>query len=156
MVFNATFNNSSVISWRSVLLVEETGVPGENYRPVASHWQTLSHNVVSSALRLNGIRTDNVPPEWDYNWQCSTWMGLELTMFRLNGIRTRNAPSEWDYNSQWFAWMGLELTMLVVIVSDPDKTLPGTNLRCLVSVSTIIFELFLFLFTFIFCFHHGI
>ena len=30
MVFNATFNNKiSVISWRSVLLVEETGVPGE-------------------------------------------------------------------------------------------------------------------------------
>jgi hypothetical protein len=26
-VFNATFNNISVISWRSVLLVEETGVP---------------------------------------------------------------------------------------------------------------------------------
>jgi hypothetical protein len=30
MVFNATFNNISVISWRSVLLVEETGGPGEN------------------------------------------------------------------------------------------------------------------------------
>ena len=42
MVFNATFNNISVISWRSVLLVEETGVP------VASHCQTLSHNVVPS------------------------------------------------------------------------------------------------------------
>jgi len=27
MMFNATFNNMSVISWRSVLLVEETGVP---------------------------------------------------------------------------------------------------------------------------------
>jgi hypothetical protein len=27
MVFNATFNNISVISWRSVLLVEETRVP---------------------------------------------------------------------------------------------------------------------------------
>jgi len=26
MVFNATFNNISVISWRSVLLVEETGL----------------------------------------------------------------------------------------------------------------------------------
>jgi len=35
MVFNATFNNISVISWCSVLLVEETGVPGENHRPVA-------------------------------------------------------------------------------------------------------------------------
>jgi hypothetical protein len=27
--FNATLNNISVISWRSVLLVEETGVPEE-------------------------------------------------------------------------------------------------------------------------------
>jgi hypothetical protein len=31
MVFNATFNNISVISWQSVLLVDETGVPGENH-----------------------------------------------------------------------------------------------------------------------------
>jgi hypothetical protein len=32
MVFNATFNNisSTGISWQSVLLVEETGGPGEN------------------------------------------------------------------------------------------------------------------------------
>jgi hypothetical protein len=29
-------------------LVEGTGVPGENHRPVTGHWQTLSHNVVSS------------------------------------------------------------------------------------------------------------
>jgi hypothetical protein len=31
VVFNSIFNNISVISWRSVLLVEETGVPGENH-----------------------------------------------------------------------------------------------------------------------------
>jgi len=37
IVFNTTFNNISVISWRSVLLVEESGGPGENHRPVASH-----------------------------------------------------------------------------------------------------------------------
>ena len=37
MVFNATFNNISDISRRSVLLVEETGVLWENHRPVASH-----------------------------------------------------------------------------------------------------------------------
>ena len=30
----ATFNNISVIGWRSVLLVEETRVPEENHRPV--------------------------------------------------------------------------------------------------------------------------
>jgi hypothetical protein len=51
MMFNATFNNISVISWRSVLLVKETGVPGENHRPVASHGQILSHNVISSTSR---------------------------------------------------------------------------------------------------------
>jgi len=39
MVFNVTFNNISVISWRSVLLVDETGVSGENQ---ASHWQTIT------------------------------------------------------------------------------------------------------------------
>ena len=37
MVFNATFNTISVISLRSVLLVEETAVPGENHRPAASY-----------------------------------------------------------------------------------------------------------------------
>jgi hypothetical protein len=37
-------------------LVEETG---ENHQPVASYWQTLSHNAVSSTPRLSGIRTHN-------------------------------------------------------------------------------------------------
>jgi len=58
MVFSATFNNISFISWRSVLLVEETGGPGENHQPVASHRQTLSHNVVH--LALIEIRTHNI------------------------------------------------------------------------------------------------
>ena len=43
-------SNISVILWRSVLLVEETGGPGENLRPVASHCQTLSHKAVYLAL----------------------------------------------------------------------------------------------------------
>ena len=41
-------NNISAILWLSVLLVEENRVPGENHQPVASHWQTFSHNVASS------------------------------------------------------------------------------------------------------------
>ena len=40
MVFNAIFNNISVISWQSVLFVKESGVPGENHIPSTSHWQT--------------------------------------------------------------------------------------------------------------------
>ena len=38
--FNVTYNNISAVSWRSVLLVEETGVRGENHRLAATHWQT--------------------------------------------------------------------------------------------------------------------
>jgi hypothetical protein len=37
MVVNAIFNNLSVILQQLVLLVEETGVPAENHRPVARH-----------------------------------------------------------------------------------------------------------------------
>jgi hypothetical protein len=51
MVINVIFNNISV------LLVEETG---ESHRHAASHWQTLSHIVVSSTPRLSGIRIRNV------------------------------------------------------------------------------------------------
>jgi hypothetical protein len=61
MVLYASFSHISAISWRSVLLVEENGVPGENHRPVASHWQTLSHNVVHLVLieiRINNISGD--------------------------------------------------------------------------------------------------
>ena len=51
MVFNATFNNISVISWRSVLFGEGNRRTQRKHRPAASHWQTLSHNVLSSTPR---------------------------------------------------------------------------------------------------------
>ena len=43
MVLNTTFNNSSVISWRSVLLVDETGA---NHRPIqyTSPEEIQTHN----------------------------------------------------------------------------------------------------------------
>ena len=49
--FNATLNNTSVIPWRPVLLVEETGYTRKNYRPAACHRQTLLLYVVSNTPR---------------------------------------------------------------------------------------------------------
>ena len=66
MMFNATFNNISVISWPSVLLLEETWVPRENHQPIASHGQTVSYNVVSSTPHLSGIQTHKV--SGDRHW----------------------------------------------------------------------------------------
>jgi hypothetical protein len=56
MVFYATFNNISVISWQSVLLVEETLVSGENHQPVASHWETLSQCCIENTSPWTGFK----------------------------------------------------------------------------------------------------
>jgi hypothetical protein len=71
MMFNATFNNISVISWQSVFLVEETG---ENNWPVESHCQALSHNVVLSTPRRSGIWTHNGSGDrqWLHIGSCKT------------------------------------------------------------------------------------
>jgi len=62
MVFNTTFNNISVISWRSVLLVEETGVPEKTTELPQVTDKLLSHNVVSSTPRHGGNKLKQ-----DYN-----------------------------------------------------------------------------------------
>ena len=41
-------------------MMEETGGPGENHRPVASHKETLSRNAISSTPPPSGIRTHKV------------------------------------------------------------------------------------------------
>ena len=51
MVFTATYKTMSVISLRSVLLVEETRVPGETTDLSQATDIALSHNVVSSTPR---------------------------------------------------------------------------------------------------------
>ena len=45
MVFNATFNNISAILGRSVVLLEETGMPGENHRSAPSYCQTIHQHM---------------------------------------------------------------------------------------------------------------
>ena len=57
MVFNATFNNISVISWQSVLLVEETGVPRENHRPSKVTYKLYHIMLYRVHLTMNCVQT---------------------------------------------------------------------------------------------------
>ena len=106
MVFDTTFNNMniSLISCRSVLLLEETG---ENHRPAAIHWQTLSHNVVSSTPRLIGFRIHNFNGDryWLHQSLPQSYMSLyscnnvaPVTNLCLGGATTRSHSSQWSKN----------------------------------------------------------
>jgi hypothetical protein len=59
MVFSATFNDISFISWRSDLLVGENKVPGESHRPTVCHWQTLSDNVANAGSTTHQVITSH-------------------------------------------------------------------------------------------------
>ena len=60
MTFNATFKNISAISWWSVLLVKETGVPGEKHRSVANNSQALGSRIFFFLNFINKMYIYNV------------------------------------------------------------------------------------------------
>ena len=120
MVFNTTFNNISVtcISWWSVLLVKETGVPRENHQTAASHRQTLLHNVVSSTphheqgskshdIHLNTLRT-SVVAMLDFRLAITIYNILALSVpgecYSRNMLCALNLISTflWQRVSKWF------------------------------------------------------
>ena len=122
MVFNATFNNISVMSLRIGLLVEETGVPIGN----ASHWQTLSHNIVLSIPRLCGIRTHYVSADWFLNAE-------------INRIvdRIHNIPTHGDHVSfksprlylHLFSWSPTSLVLNCQILENISRRETFDNVR---------------------------
>ena len=106
MVLTATFINISVISWRSVLLVEESRVPGENHRPVANHWWTLSHNVVSSwrvvqkkihTASFSQMKLNFCVHKWSFQLKLSPlfkWAQFSLALFGSVGDQLVNVKGD--------------------------------------------------------------
>ena len=73
ILFNATFNNISVISRQSVLLVEETGGPREKHRPALYHWQTLPHNVFILSCHRFETNLNSFPSLKIKIWNFKAW-----------------------------------------------------------------------------------
>ena len=118
MLFNATFNNISVISWRSVLLVEETGGLWENHWPVASHWKTLSHNVGSKyTLPWTGFKlTTLVVIGTDCTGSCkfTTTTGLKELLNRT--YQNFNETLTWDCIAYLVNYMYCQLKPNEIVV----------------------------------------
>jgi hypothetical protein len=68
-VFNTTFKNISVTTF-----VAEIGIPREIHRPVASHWQTLSHIVLSSTPRHEWGSNSQIQLPYDHDGSRSVKM----------------------------------------------------------------------------------
>jgi len=112
MVFNATFNNISVIS------VEETGVPGETHRPAASHCQTLSHNVVSSTLTTLVVKGTDCTGSCksSYNTITTTTAPKPILKSQKNYVHQDNHPFETKVDP------GIPFIRSLVLIIVPQKS----------------------------------
>ena len=99
MVFNATFNNISVISWRSVYWWRKSEYP-EKPPTCRSHWQTLSHKVVH--LTLDGIQTHNLSGT-DCLGSCKS---------KYHTMTATTAPGKRMINKKWMVYTHLLFCML--------------------------------------------
>ena len=93
MVFNTTFNNISVISWWSVLLVEETGGPGET-TDLSQVTDKLYHIMLCS----------------------SPWVGVEPTISVVIGIDCRGS-SKSNYHMSLRSWPRRPLSYLMGLLN---------------------------------------
>ena len=90
MVFKATFNNISAISWWAVLLMEEIRRPGEIHRPVASHmFITCKLHVYVLKIMFQSY-VPNMQLSYDFHpWHICIHVYLILNKYALLLIQTQ-------------------------------------------------------------------
>jgi hypothetical protein len=119
-VLNTTFKNISVNTF-----VAEIGVPREIHKPVASHWQTLSHNVLSSTergvkhLTSNGQMMNqtfvyvvhNIKPRWVIMWELSVVLLILMEFMIITVYKISFHINQWKALVCWkyvFCWGSLD------------------------------------------------
>ena len=115
MVLYATFNNLSVISWRSVLLVEETRIPRENH--CTSHWTTTTHSVNvmhHNIYHYSWCKHLVYSVSYYYNYNVITYwhtqhkqMSMGVTLYTWHRFRSRCVGNRTDF------WSGSETNCVI-------------------------------------------
>ena len=111
MVLNATFNNISVISWWSVLLVEETRGHGEN-NDLSQVTDKLYYIILYTSLWSRFELTTSVAEQTGIPWEEKTADLWQVTdkhyqvmsywlHFAMSGIRTHNISGDTDCTSSF-------------------------------------------------------
>ena len=136
MVFNSTFNNISVLSWQSVLLVKETKVPRKHHRSVASNWQTLSHKCCTEytspwtrigLATLVVIGTDCIG-SCKSNYHMITTTMAPVIFWSIYGNKFFDTIIHLNYiNFQKKILKGILLTLVIFLV--PDIFLQGVHTK---------------------------
>jgi hypothetical protein len=87
---------SSLGQWRK-RRKPDPGVPGENHRPVASYWQTLSHNAVSGTPRMSETRTHNISGDRHWFNDCIGSYQSNYHTITATIISIRNWPPRYNW-----------------------------------------------------------
>ena len=106
------FSNTSAISWRPVLVVEEAGVPVENHRPWTSNWCILFCNLQSHAVLVIGLfygLLGNLttyliePPGPPGNY--GAFLSSEYTFSKFTNIKPGVSYGSWEGPLQYFFFL---------------------------------------------------
>jgi hypothetical protein len=95
-----------IMSWLSVLLVQETWEPRENHLSVASHWQTLSDNVVH--LTLMKIRTHIISGNAHVEQELLTLPVFMVSDFVVGIFKMiyKSLGTSWSWSTRNLGWTG--------------------------------------------------
>jgi len=115
MACNVTFNNISDISWWSVLLVEETGVPGENH--ASTYHKSLTNFITWCCIEYTS------PERNSFRSQCIALIAYTV----VNSITTRSRPRRATWRKEG------ESKFKMVFADYPSKTYMKLELHCFLS-----------------------